>query len=103
MTKPMGRELVCHACNHAAIPIDSQSPVRAYPDGVRRLTEREIDVLELLLMGHANGTIAQILGISANTVKRYLSSAFIKLPAETRTQAAMIYRDWKEQEHRKAA
>ena len=52
---------------------------QARPDGPDALTAREIEVLELLAEGLANKQLAEILGISENTVKFHLSSVFSKL------------------------
>ena len=60
--------------------------------GVRRaeamlhLTNREIDVIEQILRGHTNKSIANCLGISERTVKSHLTAIFGKLGIESRTQ-----------------
>jgi len=51
------------------------------------LTEREIQVLELLARGLANKQIAAELGISEHTAKFHISSIYAKLNASNRTQA----------------
>ncbi len=58
-------------------------------DGDRqRLTDREIEVLELVAQGHTNRDIAEQLLISENTVKKHLSHILEKLQLENRVQAA---------------
>lgn len=52
------------------------------------LTEREIDVLQLVAQGESNPHIAQSLNISINTVKVHLRNILEKLALENRTQAA---------------
>lgn len=52
------------------------------------LTERELEVLDLLALGLPNGAIAERLVISPNTVKRHLKSIFEKLGVRTRAAAA---------------
>ncbi len=51
------------------------------------LTDREADVLALLVHGRRNGEIAAGLDISRNTVKTHLRAVFRKLGVETRAQA----------------
>lgn len=52
------------------------------------LTERELEVLDLLARGLPNGEIAGRLVISPNTVKRHLKAIFEKLGVRTRAAAA---------------
>lgn len=54
------------------------------------LTEREKEVLALLVHGHSNSTIGKQLGISPHTVKNHLRSIFGKLDVNTRTAAARL-------------
>jgi DNA-binding NarL/FixJ family response regulator len=57
---------------------------------IEPLTEREMDVLELLAQGLANKQIAAALSISENTVKFHVSSIYAKLGAVSRTEAVRI-------------
>lgn len=52
------------------------------------LTDRERQVLALLVHGHSNGEIGEQLDISPHTVKNHLRSIFGKLKVTTRTAAA---------------
>jgi two-component system, NarL family, response regulator len=54
------------------------------------LTARERDVLALLARGRRNRQIAEVLGISAGTVKTHVASILAKLHATDRTQAATL-------------
>ncbi|HEX5825203.1 MAG TPA: response regulator transcription factor [Candidatus Limnocylindrales bacterium] len=56
--------------------------------GPNRLTERELDVLELVTAGLRNKEIANRLGISENTAKFHLRNILEKLHAESRTELA---------------
>jgi DNA-binding NarL/FixJ family response regulator len=58
------------------------------PSELELLTERELEVLELLAQGATNKSIAENLYISTNTVKRHLKAIFIKLGVHTRSAAA---------------
>jgi two-component system nitrate/nitrite response regulator NarP len=61
--------------------------VHRIPEALAELTERELEVLELLAQGATNNAIAQTLFISANTVKRHLKAIFHKLGVHTRAAA----------------
>lgn len=53
-------------------------------------TDREREVLALMVHGHSNGEIGEQLGISPHTVKNHLRSIFNKLKVKTRTAAAHL-------------
>lgn len=52
------------------------------------LTEREVEVLDLLTLGKSNRQIAEQLVISSSTVKNHVSSIIAKLGVQSRTEAA---------------
>ena len=54
------------------------------------LTDREVEILNLLYCGFTNNTIAQQLGISSYTVKNHVHSILTKLKALNRSQAIVI-------------
>lgn len=58
-------------------------------DETRSLTEREVDVLQLVAQGWGNRDIAERLGISESTVRVHVSSILAKLQVSSRTQAAL--------------
>jgi DNA-binding CsgD family transcriptional regulator len=62
----------------------SASPARAQGG---ELTERELDVLELVATGKTNRGIATVLGISEKTVARHVSNIFTKLDLSSRSAA----------------
>ena len=64
-------------------------------DGSRRLafSHREREVLRLAVSGHTNCEIATTLFLAESTVKTHLSSAYRKLGAESRKDAAAMILD----------
>ncbi len=64
-------------------------------DGVGRpsFSHREREVLRLAIQGHTNGEIAAELFLAESTVKCHLSSAYRKLGAEGRKDAASLILD----------
>ena len=58
--------------------------IEAYP-----LTERELEVLQLIVEGCSNATIAEKLFITVGTVKTHVRNILNKLCADDRTQAAV--------------
>ncbi|MBK9125803.1 MAG: response regulator transcription factor [Chloroflexi bacterium] len=57
---------------------------------IEPLSERELDVLRLMVQGLANGAIADALGISLPTVKTHVQHILQKLHVSDRTQAALL-------------
>lgn len=53
------------------------------------LSERELDVIRWIAEGKGNAVIAEILGISKNSVDSYVKRIFIKLGVSDRTAAAV--------------
>lgn len=54
------------------------------------LTEREVDILHLLVEGQSNPQIAERLHLAPGTVRNYVSSILQKLGVSDRTQAAVV-------------
>jgi two-component system nitrate/nitrite response regulator NarL len=59
------------------------------PEATEELSERERQVLELLVTGKTNKEIAEILVITENTVKTHLTNILAKLHLQNRIQAAV--------------
>ena len=75
---------------HAAPQGAINTPNGAAP----RLTERQVEVLQMLSQGFANKVIAQRLNLSEKTVKVHISSIFKALGVVNRTQAASVGREF---------
>ncbi len=60
------------------------------------LSTREMEILKLITRGNSNKEIAQLLGISRQTVKNHMTSILRKLAVNDRTQAAVyaLRRGW---------
>lgn len=68
-----------------------QSPAHAAQGaaGHEALTERELEILQLIVDGHSNKEIARSLYISEKTVKNHVTNLLRKLDLSDRTQAAV--------------
>jgi two-component system, NarL family, response regulator DevR len=60
------------------------------PDELRRLTDREREILGYIAEGLTNRQIGQRMYLAEKTVKTYVSSLLAKLGMERRTQAAVL-------------
>jgi LuxR family maltose regulon positive regulatory protein len=67
--------------------ITAPPPQPGTPSLVEPLTERELEVLQLIGEGYSNRQIAEALVITINTVKKHASSSYGKLGVRSRTQA----------------
>ncbi len=65
--------------------------------GAYEFTDRQLDVIRLLIGGHTNKTIARELGLSEHTVKIHLSAIFKELGVSNRTEAAIACRKLQQQ------
>jgi two-component system, NarL family, response regulator LiaR len=57
---------------------------------IDNLSEREMEVLELIVEGKSNPQIAKILHLSPNTIKTHVRSIMNKLTVDDRVQAAVV-------------
>jgi DNA-binding CsgD family transcriptional regulator len=57
---------------------------------MRRLSAREGDVAQAVARGRTNREIADMHGISVQTVKNHLTSAFLKVGVSNRLQLALF-------------
>jgi len=81
-----GRVMV-HAATSATAAEERRSPAID-------LTEREVEILDLLTQGLSNPEIAERLHLAPGTVRNYVSSILAKLGVSDRTQAAVLAVRW---------
>lgn len=70
--------------------------IRAVPSEsllLEQLTDRELEVLQLVAAGRRNREIAESLKVSIKTVEFHLSNILSKLGAQSRTEA--VVRAWR--------
>jgi len=98
---PLAQSFLVDEENHPSLagPVDTPAPAgpTALGGGSSRsdmrewgpwsLTQRELEVLQLLTEGATNGEISQRLFISPKTAKNHLAAIFQKLDVTNRTQA----------------
>jgi DNA-binding NarL/FixJ family response regulator len=60
-----------------------------FPRTAKKLNEREIEILELMVKGLENKKIAQELFMSEQTIKNHITSIFKKLEVKNRTHAVI--------------
>jgi DNA-binding NarL/FixJ family response regulator len=72
------------------VPRGPTPTTRANPAG---LTERQLDVLDLVAAGLTNGEIAERLVVSVRTVDHHVSAVLAKLGVTTRREAARRARE----------
>jgi DNA-binding NarL/FixJ family response regulator len=88
-----GEELIDRSLLEAALThtVDNSSPTPEPTElPVEPLSERELDVLRLMVQGLANQVIADTLSISLPTVKTHVQHILQKLHVSDRTQAALL-------------
>ena len=72
---------------HVAVGPAAPAPDEGQVEG---LSERELEVLRLLVQGHSNPEIARRLFLAPGTVRNYVSTILQKLGVADRTQAAVV-------------
>ncbi len=79
----------------------TRAPSAEFPSSMV-LSVREEEITNCMCQGKTNGEIAQILGISVNTVKSHVRRIFDKLGANNRAQAVFKYKDIAENARRES-
>jgi NarL family two-component system response regulator LiaR len=98
LLKDTGSDELCHAIHAAAggqVQLSRSVAKRLLEDQelytpIQSLTDREMDVLREIALGHSNKEIAIALGIVEKTVKTHVGNILNKLGVASRTQAALI-------------
>ncbi len=81
---------------HSGSRLFNGSLLRGFMDGRRQagepygLTVRELEVLQALVAGQPNNTIAIKLRVSEKTVRNHVSNIYAKLQVKSRTEAALF-------------
>lgn len=81
------------AAAYLAEMMHNRSKRGAPRDQMSHLTERELQVLDLVATGASNREIAQQLSLTEKTVKYYMTHILQKLNVRNRVEAAMLARD----------
>jgi DNA-binding NarL/FixJ family response regulator len=97
LLKDTGSDELCssiHAAAGGQVQLSRSVTARLVEDHmlhapIQPLTEREMDVLREITLGHSNKDIALALAISEKTVKAHVGNIFTKLGVTSRTQAAL--------------
>jgi two-component system, NarL family, response regulator LiaR len=93
MAAAIGEELIDRALLEAALShaIDVSTPTPEPTEmPVEALSDRELEVLRLMVQGLSNQMIADMLNISVPTVKTHVQHILQKLHVSDRTQAALL-------------
>ncbi len=95
----IGTEVFDYAGLERWLELKTEGALRSYSDPgepFHPLSKREMEVLSYLTRGMSNKEIANLLGISHQTVKNHVTSILRKLGVEDRTQAAVyaLRRGW---------
>ena len=100
LSRQLGAQSLCRALRELAAgaqPLmgETRALLQSRRDGAPRdvlaLTAQERRVLQLVAHGKTNKEIGSALGLSAKTVKNYLSNAFEKLNVSRRAEAAVLF------------
>ncbi|MBE4733810.1 MULTISPECIES: response regulator [Streptomyces] len=73
---------------HVTAERDAPAPAPEVPRPQEALTDRELDVVRLVALGHTNAEIAASMFVSLSTVKTHLGSIQLKLAARNRVEIA---------------
>ena len=76
-----------------ASTISAPDPVEDSRDVLRKLTRRELEILQLVSGGRSNRQVAQILWVADQTVKFHLANVYRKLGVRSRFEAARWARE----------
>jgi two-component system, NarL family, nitrate/nitrite response regulator NarL len=81
--------LSAEAAKAVMVQADLRSPSGSTPSG-SALSDRELEVLELLCHGHTYASIAKALGIQHGTVQTYIKRLYEKLQVSSKAEATLV-------------
>lgn len=100
LPKTMESKTLAHAIRfmaageiYAPIKFLTTAPEEQLPEIAKKMTERELQVLECLCRGLSNKEIAREIDLQEVTVKLHVKTACRKLGAKNRTQAAIMAKE----------
>jgi DNA-binding response OmpR family regulator len=103
---PPAATVLAKAHEPSTSPVDPGSKVRfghpISPEGLG-LTERQVDVLALIMQGTSNKAICRTLDLAEATVKNHVTSILKALKVTNRTEAVVAVRDMNGSYHRAIA
>ena len=76
-----------HEGRRPAVAREAVEPALTWPGQVQGLSEREAEVISLIVRGLTNEEIATRSFLSINTIKTYIRTAYAKIGVSTRAQA----------------
>ena len=78
--------------------LEQSSEITPIPRGERKLSSRELEVLEMAALGLTNAEIAVRLAITVHAIKFHLASVYRKLGVGNRTEAAVVFLELRHQQ-----
>lgn len=90
LMKDVTRERLTQVLLEAASALPGQTQAEAVARPAHGLSHRELEVLKLLVAGHANKVIADVLHITEGTVKVHCYRIYRKLGVSSRTEALRL-------------
>ena len=81
-----GAAFARHVLARRVSPGSGEAPRPSLPEGAEPLTDREVEVYRLLVVGASNKAIARALDVSVNTIKTHLRAIYAKTNVSSRAQ-----------------
>jgi DNA-binding NarL/FixJ family response regulator len=86
----LGADVARRLSSYVVAPLTGDGPSgRPFPE----LTDRELEILDLIARGRSNGEISDALVLSPKTVRNHVSNVFAKLGARDRADAIVRARE----------
>jgi DNA-binding CsgD family transcriptional regulator len=87
---PGMREEMVVLCLHASGVLSRIGPDGRTDAGLGRLTERQVEIADMVVRGDTNAEIGRQLGLSLASVKKHLAITFDRLQVANRTELAVL-------------